>query len=97
MRTYFPPERSNASPMPKHRPGGLSSGARRSSVETTDLTATKAGGLQTDLAAAFLQGLADAAGLTIHVRLFEGEDSQHVLSAIFKALGAALAEACSEP
>jgi imidazoleglycerol-phosphate dehydratase len=64
-------------------------------ASNADLTATKAGGLQTDLAAAFLQGLADAAGLTIHVRLIEGEDSQHVLSAIFKALGAALAEASS--
>jgi imidazoleglycerol phosphate dehydratase HisB len=31
--------------------------------------------------------------LTIHVRLIEGEDSQHVLSAIFKALGIALANA----
>ena len=38
---------------------------------------------------------AEAAGLTIHVRLMEGDDSQHVLSSIFKALGAALAEACS--
>ena len=36
----------------------------------------------------------EAAGLTIHVRLIEGEDSQHVLSAIFKALGIALADAC---
>ena len=45
-------------------------------------------GLRTDLAAAFLRGLAEEAGLTIHVRLFEGEDSQHVLEAIFKALGA---------
>jgi imidazoleglycerol phosphate dehydratase HisB len=38
-------------------------------------------------------GLADAAGLTIHVRLIEGENSQHVLSAIFKALGSALRDA----
>jgi imidazoleglycerol-phosphate dehydratase len=65
-------------------------------VSNADLTATRAGGLQTDLAAAFLNGLAEAAGLTIHVRLMEGEDSQHVLSAIFKALGAALAQACGE-
>jgi imidazoleglycerol-phosphate dehydratase len=63
-------------------------------ASNADLTATRAGGLQTDLAAAFLQALAQAAGLTIHVRLIEGEDSQHVLSAIFKALGAALADAC---
>jgi imidazoleglycerol-phosphate dehydratase len=63
-------------------------------ASNADLTATRAGGLQTDLAAVFLEALAQAAGLTIHVRLIEGEDSQHVLSAIFKALGAALAEAC---
>jgi imidazoleglycerol-phosphate dehydratase len=63
-------------------------------ASNADLTATRAGGLQTDLAAVFLEALAHAAGLTIHVRLIEGEDSQHVLSAIFKALGAALADAC---
>ncbi len=65
-------------------------------MSNADLTSTRAGGLQTDLAAAFLNGLAEAAGLTIHVRLIEGEDSQHVLSEIFKALGAALADACAE-
>ena len=64
-------------------------------ASNADLTSTRAGGLQTDLAAAFLGSLAEAAGLTIHVRLMEGDDSQHVLSSIFKALGAALAEACS--
>ncbi|HSI98417.1 MAG TPA: hypothetical protein VK926_08640 [Gaiellaceae bacterium] len=62
-------------------------------ASNADLTSTRAGGLRTDIAAAFLGDLADAAGLTIHVRLMEGEDSQHVLLAIFKALGAALAEA----
>jgi imidazoleglycerol-phosphate dehydratase len=66
-------------------------------ASNADLTSTRAGGLRTDLAAAFLHGLAEAAGLTIHVRLFEGEDSQHVLEAIFKALGAALADACAAP
>lgn len=65
-------------------------------ASNADLTSTRAGGLQTDLAAGFLGSLAEAAGLTIHVRLIEGEDSQHVLSAIFKALGVALARACAE-
>jgi imidazoleglycerol-phosphate dehydratase len=65
-------------------------------ASNADLTSTRAGGLQTDLAAAFFGSLAESAGLTIHVRLMEGEDSQHVLSAIFKALGVALAQACSE-
>src|SRR5882672_494927 len=36
----------------------------------------------------------EAAGLTLHVRLVEGRDTQHVLEAIFKALGVALAQAC---
>jgi len=65
-------------------------------VSNADLTSTRAGGLRTDLAAAFLNGLAEAAGLTIHVRLIEGQDSQHVLEAIFKALGVALAGACAD-
>lgn len=65
-------------------------------VSNADLTSTRAGGLQTDLAAAFFRRLAEAAGLTMHVRLLEGEDSQHVLSAIFKALGVALARACAK-
>jgi len=65
-------------------------------ASNADLTSTKAGGLRTDLAAAFLNGIAESAGLTIHVRLFEGQDSQHVLEAIFRALGVALAEAARE-
>ena len=62
-------------------------------VSNADLSATRAGGLQADLAATLLDELARVAGLTIHVRLLEGESSQHVLSAIFKALGVALARA----
>jgi imidazoleglycerol-phosphate dehydratase len=64
-------------------------------VSNADLSSTQAGGLRTDLAASFLDELAKASGLTIHVRLIEGVSSQHVLSAIFKALGLALARACS--
>ncbi|MFY9580140.1 MAG: hypothetical protein WAQ33_12530, partial [Gaiellaceae bacterium] len=52
------------------------------------------GGLATDVAARFLDQLTVSAGLTMHVRLIEGSDTQHVLEAIFKALGVALAEAC---
>jgi imidazoleglycerol-phosphate dehydratase len=50
-----------------------------------------------DLTARFLDAFADAAGLTLHVRLIDGEDSRHVLEAIFKALGAALAQASKRP
>jgi len=48
------------------------------------------GGIGSDLTARFLRSLADTAGLTIHVRLIEGEDTDHVLIAIFRALGVAL-------
>jgi imidazoleglycerol-phosphate dehydratase len=63
-------------------------------ASNVDLSAAHAGGLRSDLAAGFLESFVAAAGLTLHVRLIEGEDSQHVLEAIFKALGVALAQAC---
>lgn len=58
-----------------------------------DLSEARVAGLATDLAARFLEQFAVGAGLTMHVRLVEGSDTQHVLDAIFKALGVALAEA----
>jgi imidazoleglycerol-phosphate dehydratase len=63
-------------------------------ASNADLSASRVGGLGIDLAARFLRGLAESAGLVVHVRLIEGTDSQHVLDAIFKALGVALSEAC---
>ena len=50
--------------------------------------------IATDVSPTFLQELAIAAGLNVHVRLVEGTDPQHVLAAIFKAVGAALGQAC---
>jgi imidazoleglycerol-phosphate dehydratase len=65
-------------------------------VSNVDLTAERVGGLGHDLTGRFLTELAQAAGLTLHVRLIEGRDTQHVLDAIFKALGVALARACRQ-
>ena len=62
-------------------------------ASNVDLTEARAGGLGSDLTARFLDAFAEAAGLTLHVRLVEGSDTQHVLEAIFKALGVALAQA----
>ncbi len=64
-------------------------------VSNVDLTEARIGGLGTDVARRFLERLADSAGLVLHVRLLNGTDSQHVLEAIFKALGAALSQACA--
>ena len=46
-----------------------------------------------DEVTSFLRELSEAGGLTLHVRLLHGEDARHVLEAIFKALGGALAAA----
>ena len=63
-------------------------------VTNVDLTEARIGGLGTDVARRFLETFAERAGLVLHVRLLNGTDSGHVLEAIFKSLGAALAQAC---
>lgn len=60
-----------------------------------DLTGEHVGGLRSDLLALLLEELCGAAGVTLHVRLLEGEDARHVLEAVFKALGLALSQACA--
>ena len=62
-------------------------------VSKVDLSEARIAGLEGDLAARFLDEFAQTAQLTLHVRLVEGSDTQHVLEAIFKALGVALAQA----
>jgi imidazoleglycerol-phosphate dehydratase len=62
-------------------------------VSNVDLSQARVAGLATDLADRFLRRFAEGAGLNVHVRLVHGTDTQHVLDAIFKALGVALADA----
>jgi imidazoleglycerol-phosphate dehydratase len=54
------------------------------------LPATVVGGFETDLLSEFLRGLANHAGLTLHVRLLAGENPHHVIEACFKAVARAL-------
>ena len=63
-------------------------------VSHVDLSSARLGGMGTDVVASFLQEFAEGASLTLHVRLIDGSDAHHVLEAIFKALGVALAQAC---
>jgi imidazoleglycerol-phosphate dehydratase len=63
-------------------------------VSNVDLSDARVAGLARDIVATFLHELAEGAGLTLHVRLMEGADPEHVLEAIFKALGVALAQSC---
>jgi imidazoleglycerol-phosphate dehydratase len=63
-------------------------------VSNVELSDARVAGLGRDVIATFLHELAGGAGLTIHVRLIEGSEPEHVLEAIFKALGVALAQSC---
>jgi imidazoleglycerol-phosphate dehydratase len=66
-------------------------------ASNVDLSDARVGGLGTDLVTDFLRRFAEGAGLTLHVRLIAGDDAQHALEAMFKALGVALASACRPP
>jgi imidazoleglycerol-phosphate dehydratase len=57
----------------------------------------RVGGLGGDVVTRFLNELADRAGLNVHIRVLEGKDPENVLRAIFKALGAAIGQACRTP
>jgi imidazoleglycerol phosphate dehydratase HisB len=63
-------------------------------VTNVDFSDIRVGGVATDVASRFLGELARGAGVNLHVRLLEGDDPQHVLASIFKAVGAALGQAC---
>jgi imidazoleglycerol-phosphate dehydratase len=63
-------------------------------ASNVDFSGQRVGGLDGDVVARFLRELANAASLNIHIRVLEGKDPQNVLLAIFKALGAAVGQAC---
>jgi imidazoleglycerol-phosphate dehydratase len=72
----------------------LEASGRPMVVSNVELSDARVAGLGRDVIGTFLHELAAGAGLTIHVRLIEGSESEHVLEAIFKALGVALAQSC---
>jgi imidazoleglycerol-phosphate dehydratase len=55
----------------------------------------KVGTFDTALAKEFLRALSLHAGLTLHVTVFHGDNSHHIIEAVFKALGRALGQAVS--
>jgi imidazoleglycerol phosphate dehydratase HisB len=66
-------------------------------TSNVDFSNQRVGGVASDVLARFLNELADGAGLNVHIRVIEGRDPEHVLSAIFKTLGAAIGQACRPP
>jgi imidazoleglycerol-phosphate dehydratase len=55
----------------------------------------KVGTFDTALAKEFLRALSLHAGLTLHVTVYHGDNSHHIIEAVFKALGRALGQAVS--
>ena len=55
------------------------------------MTEAKIGTFDTSLAKEFLRAFVQHSGLTLHVDLLHGENGHHILEAVFKALGRALA------
>lgn len=72
----------------------LEASGRPMVVSNVELSDARVAGLGRDVIGTFLHELAEGAGLTIHVRLIEGSEPEHVLEAIFKALGVALSQSC---
>ena len=53
----------------------------------------RVGGLDVEMVEEFLRALSDNAGITLHVRMLAGKNRHHMIEAIFKALGRAMAAA----
>jgi imidazoleglycerol-phosphate dehydratase len=66
-------------------------------VSNVDFSGQRVGGLASDVVSRFLNELAAGAGLNIHIRVLEGREPEHVLAAIFKAVGAAVGQAVRAP
>ena len=58
-----------------------------------DLPSERVGTFETALVREFLQALSANAGLTLHVQLLHGNNSHHIIEAVFKALGRSLSQA----
>ena len=59
------------------------------------IPAQKVGTFDTELVKEFMLALTRSMGLTLHIKMLEGENSHHIIEAIFKALGRALKAAVS--
>ena len=57
------------------------------------LPAQKVGTFDTELVQEFLLGFVRKAEITLHFRMLDGENTHHIIEAMFKALGRALSEA----
>lgn len=60
-----------------------------------DIPAQKVGDFDTELVKEFVLAMARELGLTIHLKMLAGENTHHIIEAIFKAMGRSLRAACA--
>lgn len=65
-------------------------------VFNVPLGKSKVGDFDAELVEEFLRGFANHSGATLHINMFYGSNTHHIIEAIFKALGRALDQATSK-
>ena len=60
---------------------------------TASIPSQKIGSFDTELVQEFFAALSRTAGMTLHIKQLDGENSHHIVEAMFKALGRALKQA----
>ena len=68
---------------------------RSSVIFDVDIPTQKVGDFDTELVKEFVEAMAREMGLTIHLRMLAGENSHHIIEAVFKGMGRALRQACA--
>lgn len=64
-------------------------------VFDVQLPAARVGSFDTELVIEFLRAVAHNGGITLHVKLLHGQNTHHIIEAIFKGLGRALRQAAA--
>ena len=62
---------------------------------SANIPSQKIGSFDTELVQEFFTALSRSAGITLHLKQLDGENSHHIVEAMFKALGRALKQAVS--
>jgi imidazoleglycerol-phosphate dehydratase len=62
---------------------------------TANIPSQKIGSFDTELVQEFFTALSRTAGITLHIKQLDGENSHHIAEAMFKAFGRALKQAVS--
>ena len=60
---------------------------------SANIPSQKVGSFDTELVEEFFLALSRAAGITLHIKQLDGENSHHIIEAMFKAFGRALRQA----